>query len=152
MCLGHSVSHHGHYLPDKHYIQDETNKEEVLTFTKYDVIFLLAGISISFYFIAMLIHSLFNLQFTYLPQEAIGATIAILLYYIAYEGLHVIMHVPNKARWLRNTIFMKWLNRHHYQHHLTPNMNLNVIVPLADYIFGTKRSLPKEKYIYADAF
>jgi len=151
MCLGHSVSHHGHYLPDRHYTQDITNKEEVLTFTKYDVIFLLTGIIGLFYITSVLIRHLFNLQFAYLPPEAIGTTIAIVIYYIAYESLHVIMHVPHKGKWLRNTYFMRWLNRHHYQHHLIPSTNLNVVIPLADYLLGTKRSLPKEKYVYADA-
>ena len=35
MWNGHVVSHHGTYLPDEHYTQDHTNKEEVLTFYSF---------------------------------------------------------------------------------------------------------------------
>ena len=43
------------------------------------------------------------------------------------------------------------MNRHHYQHHVDPRTNLNVILPIADYVWGTKRKLPKDQRVIADA-
>ena len=152
MWHGHVVSHHSNYIPDEHYTRDKTNKDEVLTFSWYGGI-LIVIISTAFvYVFDAAIRILLGVPLTIIMPEIIGFSLAFVVYYAAYESLHAIMHVPDKWRWLCKTRVMKILNRHHYQHHLDPNTNLNVIFPMADYIFGTKHSLPKEKYIYADAF
>ena len=91
----HSVSHHGHYLPDDHYTQDETNKEEVLAFSWYHGPLIISVSSLFVYGVTLFIPS--NLFIV------LGASIAFTLYYIAYEGLHSIMHVPKKWIWMRNT-------------------------------------------------
>jgi sterol desaturase/sphingolipid hydroxylase (fatty acid hydroxylase superfamily) len=31
----------------------------------------------------------------------------------------------------------KYLTRHHYLHHLHPDKNFNVVLPLGDFVFGT---------------
>lgn len=150
MWQGHSVSHHGTYMPDDHYTQDETNKEEVLTFKWYEgPLIVIASTSILFA-ISASVRYLIGLPFNPLMPEVIGACIAISLYYVAYEGLHAIMHVPKKWIWLRKRRFMVWLNNHHYQHHIDPRTNLNVIIPIADYVWGTKRKLPAENKRYAE--
>lgn len=150
MWRGHSVSHHGHYLPDDHYTQDSTNKNEVLTFSWYEGPLVIILFSSIVYLIAATIRLAIGLKFTLVMPEALGAAIATTLYYIAYESLHAIMHVPHKWKWLRSTKFMVLLNRHHYQHHIDPRTNLNVILPLADAVLGTKRTLPKEHCQFAD--
>ena len=150
MWKGHSISHHGSYAPDEHYTQDDTNKQEVLTFSWYDgPAIIISATAISF-LIASIIRLFLGISVKFLMPEVIGAGIAFTLYYIAYEGLHAIMHVPKKWIWLRKRRFMVWLNSHHYQHHLDPRSNLNVIIPIADYVWGTKRRLPKEHYSFAN--
>ena len=60
------------------------------------------------------------------------------------------MHIPDKWKWLRKTRIMIFLNRYHYQHHTDPRTNLNIIIPIADYVWGTKRGLPKAQQVIAD--
>jgi hypothetical protein len=65
---------------------------------------------------------------------------AFVFYGFFYEYLHYSMHVP-KDRWFESTGVFKWLNRHHLQHHRKHNSNLNVLLPFADYIMQTRRTL-----------
>lgn len=65
-----------------------------------------------------------------------GALAAMGLYYFLYEYLHYCMHIP-KARWLEKTSWFRWLDSHHHMHHMRPFNNLNVVLPLADILFGT---------------
>jgi hypothetical protein len=57
-------------------------------------------------------------------------------YYFLYEYFHFCMHVP-KARWFEKTAWFSWLDAHHHQHHQRHFNNLNVVLPLADLVFGT---------------
>ncbi len=150
MWSGHSISHHGHYLPDDHYTRDETNKEEVLAFAWYHGPLIILGSTLIAYILDLFIRFLLGIPARFFLPEIIGVGMAFTLYYTAYESLHAIMHVPNKWKWLLGTMAMRWLNRHHYQHHVDPRTNLNVIFPLADYVWRTRKPLPKEQYKYAD--
>jgi hypothetical protein len=62
---------------------------------------------------------------------------AMTLYYAAYESLHYCMHVPDK-RWFQKMGWFRWIDDHHRMHHKRPTSNLNVVLPLADYLFRTK--------------
>lgn len=57
-------------------------------------------------------------------------------YFIAYEYFHWCMHMP-KGRWFETTWIFKRMNGHHILHHRYMTKNFNVIVPIADYLFGT---------------
>lgn len=57
-------------------------------------------------------------------------------YYGAYEYLHWCMHLP-KARRLEISYPFRRLNGHHLLHHRYMHKNFNVVLPLADFIFGT---------------
>lgn len=65
-----------------------------------------------------------------------GFMAAIAVYYAAYEYLHWCMHVP-RPRWFQSTRLFRRLDRHHRMHHLRPDRNLNVVLPLADVVVGT---------------
>jgi hypothetical protein len=65
-----------------------------------------------------------------------GGMAALGLYYFLYEYLHFCMHVP-KGRWLEKSAWFSWLDAHHHQHHERHFKNLNVVLPLADLLFGT---------------
>jgi len=60
------------------------------------------------------------------------------LYYFLYEYGHWCMHVP-KQRWIERTRLFRWLDAHHRGHHRLHTKNLNVVFPLADYVFRTRR-------------
>lgn len=66
----------------------------------------------------------------------IGGMAALGLYYFLYEYLHFCMHAP-KGRWLEQTGWFYWLDAHHHMHHKRHLSNLNVVLPLADYVLGT---------------
>jgi len=69
---------------------------------------------------------------------AIGLTSVVVFfgYYGVYEYLHWCMHDP-KDRWVERQKFFRWLNGHHVLHHRYQDNNLNVVLPLADWLFGT---------------
>ena len=66
----------------------------------------------------------------------LGAMSSLILYYFLYEYLHYCMHIP-KGRWLEKTAWFRWLDSHHHMHHKRQFNNLNVVLPLADLLFGT---------------
>jgi hypothetical protein len=59
------------------------------------------------------------------------------VYYGVYEYFHYCMHVP-RTRWFQQTRLFKWVDQHHRLHHLEPMRNLNVVLPLADWILRTR--------------
>ncbi|MEA2715300.1 MAG: hypothetical protein QOG91_328 [Candidatus Parcubacteria bacterium] len=58
------------------------------------------------------------------------------VYYAVYEYIHWCMHVP-KERLMEMHPIIIWLNGHHLIHHLFYGKNLNVVLPLADWLLGT---------------
>jgi hypothetical protein len=65
---------------------------------------------------------------------AFGATIA--LYYVGYEGFHYLMHKPSFPLVERSRYF-QFIKRHHRIHHVSMDRNLNVLLPIADFVIGT---------------
>jgi len=66
----------------------------------------------------------------------IALGVAFSLYYVGYEGLHHLMHKPT-IPFIENSGYFKFIKRHHRIHHVYMNRNLNVLVPLADFVIGT---------------
>jgi hypothetical protein len=58
------------------------------------------------------------------------------IYYLAYEGLHYLMHKP-KLSIVENNFYFRFIKDYHRIHHAKTNKNLNVVFPLADILFGT---------------
>jgi hypothetical protein len=77
-----------------------------------------------------------------------GSLAAAMLYYGTYEYLHWCMHIPRKRRVERTGMFFR-LNGHHLLHHRYMNRNFNVVLPLADLLFGTL--LIRSKVSFAQA-
>ena len=57
-------------------------------------------------------------------------------YYLIYEMIHWYMHLP-KMRLIEKTSWFRKLNGHHLLHHRYMDRNLNVVLPFADWLFGT---------------
>jgi len=66
----------------------------------------------------------------------LGALLAYVAYYGAYEYMHWCMHLPKRRRVERSWIFRR-LNGHHLLHHRYMHKNFNVVLPLADLLLGT---------------
>lgn len=69
----------------------------------------------------------------------IGGWVACLLYLIAFDTLHWSFHVP-KERFFEKWGWHRWIKQHHLLHHRYQNRNLNVVLPLADFVFRTRIS------------
>ena len=79
---------------------------------------------------------------------AVGLVLAFVLYQATYEVLHYRMHVPLN-RWIERRWVFKWIDAHHFQHHRKHNTNLNVVLPIADFLFRTRVRPPKPTVVAA---
>ncbi len=65
---------------------------------------------------------------------AAGAAAIIALAIHLHDAIHCPGHSPlERARWFR------WLDRHHYIHHVDTRANVNFLLPLGDLLLGTLR-------------
>ena len=69
------------------------------------------------------------------------AIFSIALYYATYEYLHWCMHL-RKNRIIERTCVFRWLDAHHILHHQRQSTNFNVVLPFADWLFGTLYKFP----------
>jgi hypothetical protein len=53
--------------------------------------------------------------------------------------VHDAIHYPERHRWLQRMGWFRFLDRHHYIHHVDTRANVNFMLPLADWLFGTLR-------------
>jgi hypothetical protein len=70
------------------------------------------------------------------PLGSLALVLLITAYMFAWNALHVEMHIPSNRWYFRHGVF-RFLNRHHFLHHVRPHRNFNVVLPLADYLIGT---------------
>ena len=68
---------------------------------------------------------------------ALGASLAVLAYLGTFDTLHWMFHVP-QGRVIERSWIFRWLKSHHRLHHRYHNRNLNVVVPLADWVLRTR--------------
>ena len=125
----HARVHHGKYQGNESYWLGDRPAID-LTFAKWAMPF------------PVIFHAPYLLALGYWisPAAAIGFVAAFILYQATYEYFHFCMHVP-KGRWFETNPIFVFVNEHHYQHHKKANTNLNVVLPLADFILGTRRKL-----------
>lgn len=124
---GHAKVHHGKYQADSTYVVGDRPHTELtlawwaMPFPILTQVPLLAVIAV----------------FVSVPA-AVGLFVAMVLYQTSYEYLHYCMHVP-RNRWVERTRGFHWINAHHVQHHLKHGTNLNIVLPIADYLFRTRQ-------------
>ena len=129
--VGHAKVHHSVYRADETYHVGDRPRVD-LTFAWWAMPF------------PILFHAPFLtvLALWFSIAAAVGMVMAFALYQTAYEVLHYYMHVPSN-RWVERRWFFKWIDAHHFQHHRKHNTNLNVVLPIADFLFRTRVRLPK---------
>jgi len=122
----HALIHHGIFRAGPTYflLQDENRKK--VRFAWWNAPLILGLHAPVVLWIQYLLH--INIFF--------GGMTALGFYYFLYEYFHFCMHVP-KGRWIEKRVWFGWLDAHHHTHHKRHYNNLNVVLPLADLVFGT---------------
>ena len=123
---GHVEVHHGIYGSDSTYLVGDRPKVEIK----------LAWCAMPFP-VAAHMPVLVAIAIIFSLPVAAGVFIALTLYQASYEYLHYCFHVPNN-RWFEGMRWFMFLNEHHIQHHQRPNKNLNIVLPLADFVLRTR--------------
>ena len=124
---GHAKVHHGLYRGDSSYVAGDRDPDEVTL-----AWWLMPALPMAHIPAAIGLYFLFGLS------SASGLLVAVVLYQTAFEYLHYCMHVP-QGRWVDRRWLFRWINDHHVQHHRKHFTNLNVVLPIADFLFGTRR-------------
>jgi hypothetical protein len=130
----HAVVHHGLFRTGSQYFLSDAKVIRKVRFAWWNAPMILILHSPAILYIEYLLGS--NILF--------GALSAIAAYYSLYEYLHYCMHIP-KGRWLEKTGWFRWLDSHHHMHHKRHFNNLNVVLPLADIVFGTL--IPRNQHL-----
>ncbi len=66
----------------------------------------------------------------------LGAGTLVLCY--LFVRVHDVVHYPGQ-RWMERRALFRFLDRHHYIHHIDTAANTNFLLPLGDLLFGTLR-------------
>ncbi len=56
-----------------------------------------------------------------------------------FVRVHDAIHYPECHRWMWRFGWFRFLDRHHYIHHVDTEANVNFLLPLADWLLGTMR-------------
>ena len=68
-----------------------------------------------------------------------GAVIATLAFWsILLSWVHGCIHNP-QGRWVEKMGWFMWLDRHHYVHHVDMTANINFLLPVCDFLMGTRK-------------
>lgn len=65
--------------------------------------------------------------------SAVGSGLVVSYFFIR---VHDVIHYP-KNRLMERQGWFQFLDRHHYIHHIDPRSNVNFLLPLCDWLFGT---------------
>jgi len=130
----HTLVHHQLCKFDDTFQVHDHEQEEALTFAWWGGPVLISINAIPWILLAWGLSAAGIMPFSFLLPGVVAATF--LVYYIGYEGLHYLMHKPGIA-WIENSPYFKFLERHHRIHHYRMDKNLNVLLPVADFLLGS---------------
>lgn len=130
----HTLVHHQLCkFDDTFHVVDE-EQHDALTFQWWGGPFLIAINSALWALIMWGLSALGIMAFN--PMLLVVVAVVFAIYYAGYEGLHYLMHKPGIA-WIENSGYFKFLERHHRIHHVQMDRNLNVLLPVGDFLLGT---------------
>lgn len=130
----HTLIHHQLCkFDDTFHVVDE-EQEEALTFAWWGGPTLIAINVIPWLAVAWALAAAGLVPFSFVPPACVAGVF--ILYYAGYEGFHHLMHKP-RFPWLERTRYFQFLKRHHRLHHVRMDRNLNVLLPIADFLFGS---------------
>lgn len=122
----HALVHHGLFRTGPDYFLSKNEHIQKVRFAWWNAP-LIIGLHIP---VVIWIQNHFQLHIFFGAMAALG------LYYFLYEYFHFCMHVP-KGRWFEKSAWFAWIDSHHHMHHKRHFNNLNVVLPLADFVLGT---------------
>jgi hypothetical protein len=145
-CLGYVYMvhfiHHWIQYPPKDYYQNGEHKR--LTMDGVTIFSNIGNIKIRYKHFTFYIT--FGLIFVIIPAlylGCLGFTISGILFSVVFSDLfirvHDTIHRPHYNQFIRNTSWFKFLNHHHWIHHIDNECNLNFLLPLFDLMIGTIR-------------
>ena len=130
----HALTHHRLFRADHSYHLQTWAGREKIGMAWWNGPTLIALATTPFILVAMCLRNFID------PHEVGAILVAsfcvIAGYYAAYEYLHWCMHLP-RSRWVERLHIFRRLNGHHILHHRYIGTNFNVVLPFADFLFGT---------------
>ena len=123
----HAVGHHGMFRGDETYHAQNEEMRRHVTFVARDYVLLLLA----------------NLPLWAAAEWSSGKPImascfiATFAYLQAFNSLHWRWHVPSDTWFQRSRLYL-WMKERHRVHHQDQGKNFNLILPVADILFGTK--------------
>ncbi|MEO5618300.1 MAG: hypothetical protein ABIS67_11045 [Candidatus Eisenbacteria bacterium] len=134
MFTAHTLVHHQLCKHDDTFHVHDEEQEEALTFQWWGGPALITLNLLPWIGVCWLLRDVLTLQqsIAYLG----GFYASMFSYYLAYEGLHYLMHKPSIA-WIERSAPFRFIEKHHRIHHAHMGRNYNVVLPLADLCLGT---------------
>jgi hypothetical protein len=140
----HQRGHHWHRFPPDRYVQDGpieripvfpgdpyalcgSQQKRRLAWAGQYALYMSVGIPLAFAPAWLWSH---NLLFT---VSCIIAGVTVCYFFIQ---VHDVIHYPGQ-RWMERRSLFRFLDRHHYIHHIDNRANINFLLPLCDWLFGT---------------
>jgi hypothetical protein len=130
----HTLIHHQLCKFDDTFHVVEEEQHEALHFQWWGGPLLIVIASVPWALLSLALHAA-GVNLPYAPF-LITFTAGTAIYYAGYESLHYLMHKP-MFPWLERTRAFRFIERHHRIHHVRMNRNLNVLLPIADWVLGT---------------
>jgi hypothetical protein len=130
----HTLVHHQLCKFDDTFHVHEEEQEEALTFAWWGGPTLIAINIIPWVLLLWGLSAAGIMPFNFVVLGSVIA--AFVLYYIGYEGLHYLMHKPSIG-WIARSRYFNFLERHPRIHHYRMDKNLNVLIPVGDFLLGS---------------
>jgi hypothetical protein len=129
----HTRVHHNLFRADESYHLQDGTDPGIIHMLEWAVLIVVGG-SLPYMLVAAALYPFVGLSAP-LTIAITGFSLTV-VYYSFYESLHWCMHLP-RQRVIERLEEFGFINGHHLLHHRYMNKNYNVVLPLADWLFGT---------------
>ena len=153
ICAVH-LAHHHLYFPTWRYITGGPARRIPILATDVDLPQVSRWKNTLTYFAHFIFYMILGASLLWLPMwlvsrnvpfilgAILGTTIISNLFIIVHDSIHR----PGSHRRLEGQAWFRFLDEHHYIHHVDTEANVNFLLPLTDWLFGTlRRTLTSEE-------
>ena len=151
-----TIHHHGHHFalfPPEKYVQ--SGKYEFMRFRKPLTPFVMSDNGLDNFltmYSQVALHFVVGIPLIVVPAwfatksvafaASCTGSLALISWLLGY--VHGVIHTP-RDRWIESHRWFQWLDRHHYIHHIDLSANINFMLPVCDFLFGTQKWALTEK-------